>query len=155
MNVIRSKYLLPIINLISLGAFAAPANFVYQGQIVKPDGMALESNSVIFTLEVISPGAEQCVLYRERHTLNMTGSNGVFALEVGDGSRLPSPNFEDTIKIANVSSCPVIISGGVSSMKDIKKAKELNNKNIEGIIVGKAIYDGDIKLENLVKELDA
>ena len=29
------------------------------------------------------------------------------------------------------------------------------NKNIEGIIVGKAIYDGDIKLEELVKEIDA
>ena len=43
----------------------------------------------------------------------------------------------------------------VSSIDDIKKAKELNNKNIEGIIVGKAIYDGDIKLEELVKELDA
>ena len=37
----------------------------------------------------------------------------------------------------------------------IKKAKELNNSNIEGIIVGKAIYDGDIKLDELVKELDA
>ena len=43
-----------------------------------------------------------------------------------------------------------IISGGVSSIDDIKKAKTL--KNIEGIIVGKAIYDGDIKLEDLVKE---
>ena len=43
----------------------------------------------------------------------------------------------------------------ISSIDDIKKAKELNNKNIEGIIVGKAIYDGDIKLEELVKELDA
>ena len=50
---------------------------------------------------------------------------------------------------------PVIISGGVSSIDDIKKAKELNNNNIEGIIVGKAIYDGDIKLDELVKELDA
>ena len=43
----------------------------------------------------------------------------------------------------------------MSSIEDIKKAKELNNNNIEGIIVGKAIYDGDIKLEELVKELDA
>ena len=43
----------------------------------------------------------------------------------------------------------------MSSIDDIKKAKELNNSNIEGIIVGKAIYDGDIKLEELVKELDA
>ena len=41
---------------------------------------------------------------------------------------------------------------GVSSINDIKKAKELHKKKIEGIIVGKAIYDGDIKLEELVKE---
>ena len=71
-----------------------------------------------------------------------------------DGMKL-SPNFDETSKVADISSCPVIISGGVSSINDIKKAKELNNKNIEGIIVGKAIYDGDIKLEELVKELDA
>ena len=36
----------------------------------------------------------------------------------------------------------------------LKKQKVLN-KNIEGIIVGKAIYDGDIKLEELARELDA
>ena len=71
-----------------------------------------------------------------------------------DGTKA-SPNFNETIKIAGMSKCPVIISGGVSSINDIKKAKELNNKNIEGIIVGKAIYDGDIKLEELAKELDA
>ena len=61
-----------------------------------------------------------------------------------------SPNFEETSKVADTSNCPVIISGGVSSINDIKKAKSL--KNIEGIIVGKAIYDGDIKLAELVKE---
>ncbi len=65
------------------------------------------------------------------------------------------PNFKETSKVADISNCPVIISGGVSSIDDIKKAKEINNRNIEGIIVGKAIYDGDIKLEELVKELDA
>ena len=43
----------------------------------------------------------------------------------------------------------------MSSIDDIKKAKELNNKNIEGIIVGKAIYDGDIRLDELAKELNA
>ena len=60
------------------------------------------------------------------------------------------PNFEESSKIADISNCPAIISGGVSSLDDIKKAKTL--KNIEGIIVGKAIYDGDIKLDELVKE---
>jgi len=71
-----------------------------------------------------------------------------------DGTK-ESPNLNETVKIAEISKCPVIISGGVSSINDIKKAKELNNKNIEGIIVGKAIYDGDIKLDELAKELDA
>jgi len=71
-----------------------------------------------------------------------------------DGTK-ESPNFKNTIKIANVSNCPVIISGGVSSINDIKKAKDLNNKNIEGIIIGKAIYDGDIRLDELAKELNA
>ena len=71
-----------------------------------------------------------------------------------DGMKL-SPNFEETENVANNSNCPVIVSGGVSSIDDIKKAKELGNKNIEGIIVGKAIYDGDIKLDELAKEIDA
>ena len=71
-----------------------------------------------------------------------------------DGTK-KSPNFDETIKVAVLSNCPVVISGGVSSIKDIKKAKELINKNIEGIIVGKAIYDGDIKLEELATELNA
>ena len=71
-----------------------------------------------------------------------------------DGMKI-SPNFEETENVANTSKCPVIISGGVSSIDDIKKAKELANKNIEGIIVGKAIYDGDIKLDELAKEIDA
>ena len=66
-----------------------------------------------------------------------------------DGTK-QSPNFDETSKVANISKCPVIISGGVSSIDDIKKAKDL--KNIEGIIVGKAIYDDDIDLKDLVKE---
>ena len=71
-----------------------------------------------------------------------------------DGTK-ESPNLNETVKVAKISNCPVIISGGVSSIRDIKKAQELNNQNIEGIIIGKAIYDGDIKLDELAKELNA
>ena len=67
-----------------------------------------------------------------------------------DGTK-QGPNFDETLKIAEISNCPVVISGGVRSIEDIKKAKHF--KNIEGIIVGKAIYDGDIKLSDLIKEL--
>ena len=82
--------------------------------------------------------------------VNDYGVSRLIYTDINRDGMKQSPNFEETSKIAEVSNCPVIISGGVSSIDDIKKAKIL--KNVEGIIVGKAIYDGDIKLEELVKE---
>ncbi len=85
--------------------------------------------------------------------VNDYGFNRLIYTDINRDGTKQSPNFEETQKVADKSNCPVIISGGVSSIDDIKKAKSL--KNIEGIIVGKAIYDGDIKLDELVKEIDA
>ncbi len=87
--------------------------------------------------------------------VNDFGVSRIIFTDINKDGMKTSPNYEETIKIAETSNCPVIISGGVSSINDVKKAKELNNKKIEGIIVGKAIYDGDIKLDELAKEIDA
>ena len=87
--------------------------------------------------------------------VNDYGASRLIYTDINRDGTKASPNFEETAKVADTSNCPVIISGGVSSINDIKKAKELNNKNIEGIIVGKAIYDGDIQLDELAKEIDA
>jgi phosphoribosylformimino-5-aminoimidazole carboxamide ribotide isomerase len=87
--------------------------------------------------------------------VNDYGASRLIYTDINRDGMKQSPNFDETVKVASISKCPVVISGGVSSIDDVKKAKELSNKNIEGIIVGKAIYDGDIKLEELVKELDA
>ena len=86
--------------------------------------------------------------------VNDFGVSRIVFTDINRDGMKTSPNYEETIKIAETSNCPVVISGGVSSINDIKKAKDLNNKKIEGIIVGKAIYDGDIKLEDLAKEID-
>ena len=82
--------------------------------------------------------------------VNNYGVSRLIYTDINRDGMKQSPNFAETSKVAEISNCPVVISGGVSSIDDIKKAKNL--KNIEGIIVGKAIYDGDIKLEELVKE---
>jgi phosphoribosylformimino-5-aminoimidazole carboxamide ribotide isomerase len=87
--------------------------------------------------------------------VNGYGASRLIYTDINRDGMKQSPNLDETVKVASTSKCPVVISGGVSSIDDVKKAKELSNKNIEGIIVGKAIYDGDIKLEELVKELDA
>ena len=82
--------------------------------------------------------------------VNGYGISRLIYTDINRDGMKQSPNFEETSKVAEIANCPVIISGGVSSIDDVKKSKTL--KNIEGIIVGKAIYDGDIKLEELVKE---
>ena len=69
-----------------------------------------------------------------------------------DGTKT-GPNIDETKSIAKISVAPVVVSGGISSIQDVKKIKELKNFNIEGVIVGKAIYDGDIKL-NEFKQLE-
>ena len=82
--------------------------------------------------------------------VNDFGASRLIYTDINRDGMKQGPNFDETIKVAEISNCPVIISGGVSSIDDIKKAKNL--KNVEGIIVGKAIYDDEIKLEELVKE---
>jgi len=82
--------------------------------------------------------------------VNDYGFSRLIYTDINRDGMKQSPNFEETLKVAEISNYPVIISGGVSSIDDVKKAKNL--KNVDGIIVGKAIYDGDIKLEELVKE---
>ena len=69
-----------------------------------------------------------------------------------DGTKT-GPNIDETKSIAKISAAPVVVSGGISSIQDVRKIKELKNFNIEGVIVGKAIYDGDIKL-NEFKQLE-
>jgi len=69
-----------------------------------------------------------------------------------DGTK-KGPNIKDTIELSSKVKIPFIISGGISSIDDIKKIKSLNNSNIEGVIVGKSIYDGDIKINELAKQI--
>ena len=83
--------------------------------------------------------------------INDYGVSRVIYTDINRDGTKQGPNFELTSKVADISNCPVVISGGVGSIDHIKKAKYF--KNIEGIIVGKAIYDEDIKLSDLIKEL--
>ena len=67
-----------------------------------------------------------------------------------DGTKT-GPNIKETINLSEKIKIPFIISGGVSSIADILNIKEMKPKNIEGIIIGKAIYDKSIELKELSK----
>ena len=67
-----------------------------------------------------------------------------------DGTK-EGPNIKDAMKLSSKVKIPFVVSGGVSSIEDVKKIKSLSDSNVEGIIVGKSIYDGNIKINELVK----
>ena len=69
-----------------------------------------------------------------------------------DGTK-KGPSINDTIELSKKVKIPFVISGGISSIEDIKKIKLFNKSNIEGVIVGKSIYDGDIKINELAKQI--
>ena len=67
-----------------------------------------------------------------------------------DGTK-KGPNVEDVIKLSIKVKIPFIISGGIASIEDVKKIKMLSESNIQGVIIGKAIYDGNIEIRDLIK----
>ncbi len=78
-----------------------------------------------------------------------SGASGIIYTDISRDGMLTGPNLEATKEIVNSVNIPVIASGGVSSLKDIK-----NLKNIEGFygaITGKAIYAGAIKLKEAIE----
>jgi len=94
--------------------------------------------------EIINKRAEDYL-----NNVNGYGFSRVIYTDIDRDGTKTEPNIDETIRISEISSAPVVVSGGISSIKDIKKIKTLNNFKIEGVIVGKAIYDGDINLNDL------
>ena len=67
-----------------------------------------------------------------------------------DGTK-QGPNLTETQNFSNLTKIPVLISGGISSIHDVKKLKNIKFTNIKGIIIGRAIYDGSINIKELSK----
>jgi len=65
-----------------------------------------------------------------------------------DGTK-SGPNLEETINLSNLINIPIVISGGVSSIADVINIKKNKFINLEGVIIGKAIYDGNIDIKKL------
>lgn len=65
---------------------------------------------------------------------------------VKDGT-LTEPNYKEIIKLNKTLSVPVLIAGGISNIKDIKKLKSIG---IKGVIIGKALYENRINLKEAI-----
>lgn len=71
------------------------------------------------------------------------GAAAVVYTDIGRDGALTGVNVEATAALAELSAIPVIASGGVASLADITALKDAHD-NIEGVIIGRALYDGRI-----------
>ena len=65
---------------------------------------------------------------------------------------MAGPNFERTKALVDAVDLPVVASGGVSSIEDIKKVAELG---AAAAIIGRSLYEGTLKLANAIKAAKA
>ena len=83
--------------------------------------------------------------------------DGVEAIVYTDISRdgmMQGVNIEATVELARAVSIPVIVSGGISSLTDIRALCEVRQEGIMGAIIGRALYEGDIDLAEAQRWVD-
>ena len=79
------------------------------------------------------------------------GVKTIVVTDISVDGTLAGPNIERLKEILDSVNISVIASGGISSLEDIRKLKEIKNKNLEGVIIGKALYEGKIDLEEAIE----
>ncbi len=72
------------------------------------------------------------------------GVSAIIFTDIGRDGAMSGPNVEATVQLAAAISTPVIASGGVSSMADLSALKDAGGGLLEGVISGRAVYDGRI-----------
>jgi len=75
------------------------------------------------------------------------GAEAIIYTDIGRDGMLSGINIEATVKLAQALHIPVIASGGLSGIEDIKKLCAIEDEGIEGVICGRAIYSGDLDFE--------
>jgi len=83
------------------------------------------------------------------------GVSVIIYTDIARDGAMQGPNIEATASLAKALSTPVILSGGVSSLDDLKAVKAAEASGIEGVISGRALYDGRINVADAIKVLQS
>ena len=82
------------------------------------------------------------------------GVDSIIYTDISRDGMMQGVNVESTAKLASEISIPVIASGGVSSLDDIRAIQAVEDEGIMGIIIGRALYEGTVDLAEAQKMVD-
>jgi len=82
--------------------------------------------------------------------LEEVGVKTIIFTDIKRDGMLSGPNFKSIKAMACAVKIPVIASGGVGSLKDIKHLKNLEKYGVAGVVVGKALYNGALDLKEVI-----
>jgi len=91
-------------------------------------------------------------IYEFAASFNHLNLAGIVFTDIATDGTLQGPNIPAQIKMGKIIKNPLIASGGISSLEDIKKLAEASIKNIEGVIVGTALYEEKFTLSEAIAE---
>lgn len=83
--------------------------------------------------------------------LETFGLSCLIYTDIARDGMLSGPNFEGLTELAGVTDIPIIASGGISSIEDIKKLLAVEGKGVFGAITGRAIYEGKLNLKEALE----
>lgn len=83
------------------------------------------------------------------------GAEAVIYTDIGRDGMLSGVNIEATVKLAQALTIPVIASGGIADLQDIKALCQVAHEGIMGAITGRAIYEGTLDFKSAQAEADS
>ena len=75
------------------------------------------------------------------------GVESIIYTDIGRDGMLSGVNIEATVRLAQAVNIPIIASGGVTNLDDIKALLEVEPEGVEGVILGRSIYEGTLNFE--------
>jgi len=82
------------------------------------------------------------------------GVEAIIYTDIGRDGLLTGVNVDATLKLARELRVPVIASGGLTSVEDIKALCKIESEGINGVITGRAIYQGTLDFKKAQAEAD-
>jgi phosphoribosylformimino-5-aminoimidazole carboxamide ribotide isomerase len=90
-------------------------------------------------------------IFEHAASLKSEGISEIIITNISRDGTLSGPDIGLIEKVLRKSCLNLIIAGGITTVDDIKKLKDLNNPAITGVIIGKALYEGTISLEEAIQ----